>query len=297
MQTNPPTPMLANKPTVLQRSTSLAGLSQYINPNLFEKARMAAAAHESSMYYAMPGARPDTYKTVMCQTWLETANCGFGANCKFAHGEADLRITGHPMPINRKYKTRLCEKYTVKGICPYGARCLFIHPEPTMPLPSMSQFVNPCVDGAHFSHLQQLQLQMPAFNVFNAFKTPMHHSPKTTRRPSRNLLPQVLSELRLEKVKEEPGKWSSRRTSQSESLLPNVLSELRLEKREERKRQIFQMLEKQQRRPDEKPNAVTNNDEEPSPQDTSIDAQQTDTLASTLASVLDYSAGSGGMGC
>jgi len=271
---------------VLQRSTSLAGLSQYINPNLLEKARMTAAAHESSMYYAMPGARPDTYKTVMCQTWLETANCGFGANCKFAHGEAELRITGHPLPINRKYKTRLCEKYTVKGICPYGARCLFIHPEPTMPLPSMSQFVNPCVDGAHFSHHNQLQMQMP-FNTL-----PMHNSPKTMRRPSRNLLPHVLSELRLEK--EEPGKWSSRRPSQSENLLPNVLSEMRLEKREKRKRQIFQMLEKQQRRPSEKPNADV---DEPTQQDTSIDDQQTDTLASTLASVLDYSAGSGGMGC
>lgn len=33
----------------------------------------------------------DTYKTVMCQNWLESATCGFGNYCKFAHGEVELR--------------------------------------------------------------------------------------------------------------------------------------------------------------------------------------------------------------
>lgn len=35
--------------------------------------------------------RLDAYKTVMCQAWLESVKCSFGENCKFAHGEAELR--------------------------------------------------------------------------------------------------------------------------------------------------------------------------------------------------------------
>jgi hypothetical protein len=35
--------------------------------------------------------KPDTYKTVMCQAWLESMKCTFGENCKFAHGEQELR--------------------------------------------------------------------------------------------------------------------------------------------------------------------------------------------------------------
>lgn len=42
-----------------------------------------------------PGGRksplPDSYKTVMCQAWLEAAMCSFGENCRFAHGEHELR--------------------------------------------------------------------------------------------------------------------------------------------------------------------------------------------------------------
>uniref|UniRef100_A0A915CNB8 C3H1-type domain-containing protein n=1 Tax=Ditylenchus dipsaci TaxID=166011 RepID=A0A915CNB8_9BILA len=51
------------------------------------------------------------YKTVMCQTWLETANCRFGQNCRFAHGEDELRHV-HAKPRladNPRYKTRPCE--------------------------------------------------------------------------------------------------------------------------------------------------------------------------------------------
>lgn len=34
---------------------------------------------------------PDSYKTVMCQAWLEASMCSFGENCRFAHGEHELR--------------------------------------------------------------------------------------------------------------------------------------------------------------------------------------------------------------
>ncbi|RCN38731.1 hypothetical protein ANCCAN_15353 [Ancylostoma caninum] len=74
-------------------------------------------------------ANPDSYKTVMCQAWLESKMCAFGENCRFAHGEAELRpVRSVPCQIN-KYKTKLCDKYTTTGLCPYGDRCLFIHPD------------------------------------------------------------------------------------------------------------------------------------------------------------------------
>ncbi|GMT15433.1 hypothetical protein PFISCL1PPCAC_6730, partial [Pristionchus fissidentatus] len=72
---------------------------------------------------------PDSYKTVMCQAWLEASMCSFGENCRFAHGEHELRPMTQPQRANRKYKTKLCEKYTNTGLCPYGQRCLFIHPD------------------------------------------------------------------------------------------------------------------------------------------------------------------------
>lgn len=72
---------------------------------------------------------PDTYKTVMCQAWLEASQCSFGENCRFAHGEHELRPVVMPTRQNRKYKTKLCDKYTNTGLCPYGNRCLFIHPD------------------------------------------------------------------------------------------------------------------------------------------------------------------------
>uniref|UniRef100_A0A0K0EAU3 C3H1-type domain-containing protein n=1 Tax=Strongyloides stercoralis TaxID=6248 RepID=A0A0K0EAU3_STRER len=70
----------------------------------------------------------DSYKTVMCQAWLENKNCNFGENCRFAHGEEELRPLKQNPRYNTKYKTKLCDRYTNTGICPYGERCLFVHP-------------------------------------------------------------------------------------------------------------------------------------------------------------------------
>ncbi|CAI4221474.1 unnamed protein product [Auanema sp. JU1783] len=73
--------------------------------------------------------KPDSYKTVMCQAWLESKVCLFGENCRFAHGEVELRPSRIQPKQNNKYKTKLCDKYTTSGLCPYGNRCLFIHPD------------------------------------------------------------------------------------------------------------------------------------------------------------------------
>ncbi|VDD88203.1 unnamed protein product [Enterobius vermicularis] len=72
--------------------------------------------------------KPESYKTVMCKGWLEMGGCRFGDNCRFAHGEEELRPIKIPVD-NPKYKTKLCDKYTKTGVCPYGNRCLFIHPK------------------------------------------------------------------------------------------------------------------------------------------------------------------------
>uniref|UniRef100_A0A0N5B974 C3H1-type domain-containing protein n=1 Tax=Strongyloides papillosus TaxID=174720 RepID=A0A0N5B974_STREA len=72
--------------------------------------------------------KADSYKTVMCQAWLENKNCNFGENCRFAHGEGELRPLKQNLRYNTKYKTKLCDRYTNTGICPYGDRCLFVHP-------------------------------------------------------------------------------------------------------------------------------------------------------------------------
>lgn len=37
--------------------------------------------------------KPESYKTVICQAWLESKTCSFADNCRFAHGEEELRPT------------------------------------------------------------------------------------------------------------------------------------------------------------------------------------------------------------
>uniref|UniRef100_A0A0N5ADH9 C3H1-type domain-containing protein n=1 Tax=Syphacia muris TaxID=451379 RepID=A0A0N5ADH9_9BILA len=79
---------------------------------------------------------------VMCKGWLEMGGCGFGQNCRFAHGEEELRPSKYVIPVdNPKYKTKLCDKYTRTGVCPYGDRCLFIHPETA----NSNGFANPYI--------------------------------------------------------------------------------------------------------------------------------------------------------
>ncbi|KAI1700580.1 zinc finger c-x8-C-x5-C-x3-H type (and similar) domain-containing protein [Ditylenchus destructor] len=103
---------------------TVVDISLYINPAKTKEAkRMNGALSRFEQ----------TFKTVMCQSWLETLTCRFGDRCKFAHGVAELRHVDRlpSLASNPKYKTRLCVKYVKKGICPYGHRCLFIHPNST----------------------------------------------------------------------------------------------------------------------------------------------------------------------
>lgn len=116
------------------RRGPLSDLTQYINPDI-NNTRVQNAIGSHAFGFQRKAAKPDTYKTVMCQAWLESMKCAFGENCKFAHGEHELRPVrfGNQIRNNLKYKTKLCDKYTTTGICPYGSRCLFIHPAPAKP--------------------------------------------------------------------------------------------------------------------------------------------------------------------
>uniref|UniRef100_A0A1I7SX94 Zinc finger protein n=1 Tax=Bursaphelenchus xylophilus TaxID=6326 RepID=A0A1I7SX94_BURXY len=115
----------------IMRRGPLSDLTQYINPDI-NNTRVQNAIGNHTFGFPRKTAKPDTYKTVMCQAWLESMKCSFGENCKFAHGEHELRPVRFTTQVrnNLKYKTKLCDKYTTTGICPYGSRCLFIHPAP-----------------------------------------------------------------------------------------------------------------------------------------------------------------------
>src|SRR4051812_46740330 len=65
----------------------------------------------------------DLFKTELCRSYESTGACKYGAKCRFAHGQAELRpVARHP-----KYKTQHCKTFREQGHCPYGARCKFIH--------------------------------------------------------------------------------------------------------------------------------------------------------------------------
>uniref|UniRef100_A0A914Y2M5 C3H1-type domain-containing protein n=1 Tax=Panagrolaimus superbus TaxID=310955 RepID=A0A914Y2M5_9BILA len=98
----------------------ISDLTQYINPVIHNVHSTAVETSDKK--------HSDTYKTVMCLQWLSSSTCTFGADCKFAHGEAELRPGKLPIRNTLKYKTKLCDQYTTTGVCPYGSRCLFIHP-------------------------------------------------------------------------------------------------------------------------------------------------------------------------
>lgn len=78
------------------------------------------------------------FKTSLCQYFVSSGKCQFGARCIYAHGADDLRVhpsnRGKVLPkkaqqqdTNLLYKTSLCRSFMSDGICLFGARCLFAH--------------------------------------------------------------------------------------------------------------------------------------------------------------------------
>ncbi|KAI6196179.1 hypothetical protein M3Y94_01078300 [Aphelenchoides besseyi] len=100
-------------------------LGQYVNSNVFgDLKKMPNAYPIESVEF-----RERKFKTVMCRLWLLDGFCSFGDDCRFAHGDHELRPLPFRNPIigNPKYKTRPCFNYVEYGVCTYGHRCLFVH--------------------------------------------------------------------------------------------------------------------------------------------------------------------------
>ena len=69
-----------------------------------------------------------TYKTEMCNNWIEYGSCRYNEKCRFAHGEDELRVARR-IKSEKKWKSELCRNYHSGGTCLYGRRCHFIHEE------------------------------------------------------------------------------------------------------------------------------------------------------------------------
>ncbi|KAJ3376065.1 hypothetical protein GGF31_000132 [Allomyces arbusculus] len=76
------------------------------------------------------------YKTRLCERFAtQHGQCPYGAQCTFAHGEADLRgglaraaaEVAARAAANPHVRTRLCDKYVRDGFCQFGPRCNFAH--------------------------------------------------------------------------------------------------------------------------------------------------------------------------
>ncbi|EJW74564.1 hypothetical protein WUBG_14528 [Wuchereria bancrofti] len=109
----------------------------------------------------------------MCQAWLESGICNFAENCRFAHGEEELRPCNKLPMKNPKYKTKLCDKYTMAGLCPYGDRCLFIHPE-------ASNASNPYIRPDRYLKIQQERALLTSLNNVNSKTSQILLSNRTT---------------------------------------------------------------------------------------------------------------------
>uniref|UniRef100_A0A0R3RMT4 C3H1-type domain-containing protein n=1 Tax=Elaeophora elaphi TaxID=1147741 RepID=A0A0R3RMT4_9BILA len=126
--------------------------------------------------FARKSPKPDSYKTVMCQAWLESGTCSFAENCRFAHGEEELRPCNRLPAKNPKYKTKLCDKYTMAGLCPYGDRCLFIHPE-------ASNASNPYIRPDRYLKIQRERALLASVNDVDSEASQISLSNRATNRP------------------------------------------------------------------------------------------------------------------
>eukprot|EP00451_Oxyrrhis_marina_P002278 CAMPEP_0204254506 /NCGR_PEP_ID=MMETSP0468-20130131/2573_1 /ASSEMBLY_ACC=CAM_ASM_000383 /TAXON_ID=2969 /ORGANISM="Oxyrrhis marina" /LENGTH=204 /DNA_ID=CAMNT_0051228249 /DNA_START=39 /DNA_END=653 /DNA_ORIENTATION=+ len=60
-------------------------------------------------------------KTKLCEDFMKTGSCTKGKQCKFAHGESELRIAPN------LEKTKLCAAFEEHGHCEFGGACQFAH--------------------------------------------------------------------------------------------------------------------------------------------------------------------------
>ncbi|KAF8387889.1 hypothetical protein HHK36_026551 [Tetracentron sinense] len=80
------------------------------------------------------GEYPERMGQPVCQYYLRTGSCKFGAFCKYHHprhgggsmSSVSLNIYGYPLRLGEKE----CSYYMKTGQCKFGATCKFHHPQP-----------------------------------------------------------------------------------------------------------------------------------------------------------------------
>ena len=89
-----------------------------------------------------------TYKTEMCNNWIEFGSCRYNGKCRFAHGEDELRVARR-IKSDKNWKSELCRNYHAEGTCSYGRRCHFIHDESPEELQRMHAMQKRIASGAN----------------------------------------------------------------------------------------------------------------------------------------------------
>ncbi|RKP40202.1 hypothetical protein BJ085DRAFT_18778, partial [Dimargaris cristalligena] len=83
----------------------------------------APSTADSSPVLTADDEQSKLYKTELCRSYMDTGYCRYSNQCKFAHGEVDLRRRDrHP-----RYKSEICRSFWNHGTCRYGSRCDFRH--------------------------------------------------------------------------------------------------------------------------------------------------------------------------
>jgi butyrate response factor 1 len=105
----------------------------------------------------------ELFKTELCRSFDTTGACKYGAKCRFAHGQHELRpVARHP-----KYKTQHCKTFCEQGHCPYGARCKFIHADR-----SDDSAASAPGQLEHTHGMSAMQMQMPHQQQQQQFQRP-----------------------------------------------------------------------------------------------------------------------------
>uniref|UniRef100_A0A914DNT5 C3H1-type domain-containing protein n=1 Tax=Acrobeloides nanus TaxID=290746 RepID=A0A914DNT5_9BILA len=106
-----------------------------------------------SAFYVLPNYSPTptddlSYKTALCQKFAFTGHCPYREQCRYAHGQHELRYPANLQNLGQQmvranfqkritydaYKTMICQSF-MHGQCQYGNDCRFAHGTHELRLP------------------------------------------------------------------------------------------------------------------------------------------------------------------